>query len=226
MKKTITTLAANVNRLRCVCSRPGSIGPTLPDSFRQIPYPVRFLRMAAHPEVPVRHPLRPMDSIITLFFDTATTPANNNPLTAGWTQVTVGGTPVVGTNYNLAAGDMQGPAGSGTMLPDNWAAGQAGKFIIIGWSANLGSTWSTVSGELADTWNSIPGFNFANYYWFGVSAIGTATPTASPSPATQLWPLAGNTFVLEEVGPVVPEPGTMALTALGGASLLLFRSKK
>jgi hypothetical protein len=159
----------------------------------------------------------------TLLYDTATTPANNNPLTVGWTQVTIGGTPVIGTNYPTLAGDMQGPTGSGTMTPDNWAAGTAGNFIIVGWSANLGTTWSVVSAELAADWATL---NPAIPYFFGVTPMGSATPTSSPSPATQLFPIVGNTFALNEVTPPVPEPTTMALAALGGASLLLFRRKK
>jgi len=162
----------------------------------------------------------------TLLYDTAATPANNNPLTAGWSQVTVGGTAVIGTNA-LAAGDMEGPKGGGTMLPDNWAAGTAGSFIIVGWSANLGSSWSTVAGELADNWGNIAGYAANQNYWFGVTSMGTATPSSLPSGPTQLWPIVGNTFALNEVGPgVVPEPATMALAAIGGASLLLFRRKK
>ena len=158
----------------------------------------------------------------TLLFDTAGTPANNNPLTAGWNQMTIGGVPVIGTNFPGFVGDMVGPKAGGTMLPDNWAAGQAGSFIIVGWSANLGTTWSTVLGEFADDWGTI---GYDNYYWFGVSSIGTATPSALPSGPTQLWPIVGNTFTLYEVG-AIPEPATLALAAFGGASLLLFRRRK
>jgi hypothetical protein len=159
----------------------------------------------------------------TLLYDTAAVPANNNPLTAGWSQVTVGGTPVIGTNYNGIAGDMQGPKGTTTMLPDNWAAGQSGSFIIVGWSASLGTTWSQVSGELAANWASVTGA----YNWFGVSSIGTGTPTASPAAPYNTFGGTGapTALVLNEVG-TVPEPATMALAALGGASLLLFRRKK
>ena len=107
------------------------------------------------------------------------------------------------------------------MTVDNWAAGQAGKFIIVGWSANLGTTWSQVDADLAEGW--ILSDNTA--YFFGVSGINTATPTASPSPAAALWTINGGTFALDEVGPI-PEPSTLALTALGGASLLVFRRKK
>jgi len=162
----------------------------------------------------------------TLLFDTAGLPANNNPNTAGWTQAAIGGVPVIGTNLSGSFGDMTGPKGVSTMLPDNWAAGTAGNFIIVGWSANLGSTWSQVSAELAGGWSA---FNNNTYNWFGVSTIGNGTPTASPSPAYNLWAGAGapgNTFALSEVGSPVPEPATMALAALGGASLLLFRRKK
>jgi len=68
--------------------------------------------------------------------------------------------------------------------------------------------------------------------FFGVTSAGTgynpnnASPGATPfgtggslinSPNTQLY--------LLQVAPT-PEPGTMALAALGGASLLLFRRRK
>jgi hypothetical protein len=164
----------------------------------------------------------------TLLFDTATIPANNNPLTTGWTQMTIDGVPVIGTNSSTA-GDMMGPKGNGTMLPDNWAAGQSGSFIIVGWSADLGTTWFTVADELVADWDGIAGDTGNNLYWFGVSTIGNGTPTASPSPGYNLWAgpgAPGFTLVLNEVGVFIPEPGTLALTALGGASLLLFRRKK
>ena len=164
----------------------------------------------------------------TLLYTTGATPGNNNPLTAGWLQSTISGTPVIGTNFTGLAGDMQGPKGSGTMLLDNWAAGQAGSFIIVGWSANLGTSWSTVSNELNGAWANIGGYSAANNYFFGVSTIGNGTLTGSPSPAYNLWSgtgAPGGAFTLNLVGPV-PEPSTMALAALGGASLLLFRRRK
>jgi len=157
----------------------------------------------------------------TLLYDTAGTPASANPLAAGWSQVTSNGVGVTGTTA-LNAGDMEGQAGAGAMTVDNWAAGQAGKFIIVGWSANLGTTWSQVAPELGALW---AGLNPAGTYFFGVSPIDSATPTASPSPAAPLWTINGGTFALDEVVPT-PEPATMALAALGGASLLLFRRKK
>jgi hypothetical protein len=160
----------------------------------------------------------------TLLFDTAGTPANNNPLTLGWTQATTGGVPIIGTNYPTIAGDMWGPKGIQTMLVDNWAAGTAGSFIIVGWSASLG-TWAQVASDLATDWDNAPGNGY--YGWFGVSSIGTGTPTAIPAAPYGLFGgsgAPGNTFVLEEVP--TPEPATMTLAALGGASLLLFRRKK
>lgn len=167
----------------------------------------------------------------TLLYTTGVAPVNNSPTNAGWLQATIGAVPVIGTNYSGLAGDMQGPKGSSTMLLDNWAAGQAGSFIIVGWSANLGTTWATVSSELIANWSNISGYSAANNYFFGVSTIGTGTLTGSPSPAYNLWSGAGapgNAFTMSLVGPVapVPEPGTLALAALGGASLLLFRRRK
>ena len=70
--------------------------------------------------------------------------------------------------------------------------------------------------------------------FYGISATGNAEPGGG-TPALPVWHLFGTTasaqgtpvggFQLVEVS-TVPEPGTLALAALGGASLLLFRRKK
>jgi hypothetical protein len=60
----------------------------------------------------------------TVLYDTSSTPANNNPLNAAWSQVTTSSVPLIGQTA-LAVGDMQGPEATGTYLADNWAAGTA-----------------------------------------------------------------------------------------------------
>jgi hypothetical protein len=138
--------------------------------------------------------------------------------------MTMDGVPVIGTNLAGSYGDMEGPVGTLTMNPDNWAAGTSGSYIIVGWSATLGITWSTVSSELADDWDNVT--DPTKNYFFGVSTIGTGTPTASPSPADNLWNAGAPGFALALYEIPVPEPGTLALAAFGGASLLLFRRRK
>ena len=112
-------------------------------------------------------------------------------------------------------------------VANNWAAGTSENVILVGWSANLGTTWSTVLNELQN-WGAD---QIANAY-FGVSSVGTLTSgTANPgvivfgANAGQINNAAGSPEQLDLLG-TVPEPGTMALAAIGGASLLLFRRKK
>lgn len=100
--------------------------------------------------------------------------------------------------------------------------------MLVGWSANLGSTWSAAlvnNMEYGDwTGNAFLGESVVGYIegatlpafqgnnLFGTTAQTYGTPIQSLN--TPLYMLA------------IPEPGTMALAALGGASLLLSRRKK
>jgi hypothetical protein len=113
------------------------------------------------------------------------------------------------------------PTGTG------WGAGVTNSYVLVGWSANLGSSWATIENEIQTGWT-------ANGY-FGISSVGFGEAGGGPDslPAFSLFgsvPTAAGTpissgFDLNNVGPV-PEPCTMALAALGGASLLMFRRKK
>jgi hypothetical protein len=132
---------------------------------------------------------------------------------AGWTFQAYGTNTSAGGRFVSAASD----ALSQTSL--TFAGGNAATFSVIGWSANIGSTVAALQAYLLN-----PTF----YAFVGSSAVGSATPGISGStPAAGLFgasPLIPG-FTLGLVPPV-PEPGTMALAALGGASLLLFRRKK
>jgi len=110
-----------------------------------------------------------------------------------------------------------------------WAAGTTDSIVLVGWSADLGSTWGVVSNELATgTFGTV----LAGQEGFlGVSTTGyTATGSGNPGAAVfgavtaQGLPIVSvNTqlFLLP-----VPEPTTLALAGLGGLSLLLFRRQR
>jgi len=102
------------------------------------------------------------------------------------------------------------------------ASGAAQYFVVVGWSANIGSTLAALESWYANP--TVAG-------WVGESAAsGSITPAA---PGGSEVSVMGHSapgipgFTLGDVTPVPsPEPATMALAAIGGASLLLFRRKK
>jgi len=117
------------------------------------------------------------------------------------------------------------PNTDGSVSASGVGGGSAGFFTVIGWSGNIGSTVSSLQAYLLN-----PTFNA----WVGQSVVSGSlvAGTLGSTPAVGLWGattpnIQGFTLglVAGSVAPV-PEPGTMALAALGGASLLLFRRKK
>jgi hypothetical protein len=79
------------------------------------------------------------------------------------------------------------------------------------------------------------GNNGANAAYFGVSAFGSGVQAVASSVtgnqvigagAGEIYNPSSNPMMMNELGVTVPEPGTLALAALGGASMLLFRRKK
>jgi hypothetical protein len=109
--------------------------------------------------------------------------------------------------------------------------GTTNYIILVGWSANLGSTWATADAHLNNA-NYLSGLSTQAF--FGISNVGFINPVStSTSPGAALF----GTAVTTQGTPInslntqlyvipVPEPGTMALAALSGASLLLFRRRK
>jgi len=112
-------------------------------------------------------------------------------------------------------------------VPSNWNYGVTESYVIIGWSSSLGTLSQVLTEYKNNTWTSTG--------YFGYSAIGYGQAGGGPNslPAFSLWGTSANAsgtpigtgLTLYGVTSV-PEPGTMALAALGGASLLLFRRKK
>jgi len=158
----------------------------------------------------------------------ANTVTSVNPTSASWS---LG---MMATNY-LLAGGIRGAGGSAGSAVAGWAAPSGASYnstaatedyyILIGWSANLGSTWSQVEGELASGQWIAAG-------QFGVSGLGLGSAGGGPNSLTApnifgtgVNP-GGLTTGITLYSVTVPEPTTMALTALGGAAMLLIRRKK
>ncbi len=105
---------------------------------------------------------------------------------------------------------------------------------MVGWSANLGTSWNAVEAELENWANN----QLITIPYLGFSATGYITPlatTTSPgatvfgsAPTAQGLPIYSPNTLLYALDPLYPgpEPSTMALMGLGGLSLLLFRRRK
>jgi len=153
----------------------------------------------------------------------------NNPLNAAWS-----GAVLTGNNYSLLAGGIAGQGGAGGAPVAGWGVpganytdGTEKYYMIVGWSSNLGTTWATVSGNLASNWAT----PWVGNAFFGTSAIGFgyAGGGTFSLPAPSLFGVTtgmpgGLTSGFQLM--VVPEPTTIALAGLAGVSLLLFRRRK
>jgi len=128
--------------------------------------------------------------------------------------------------YNAANGQPGKIVAQSDVTAANWNVGVTNEFIIVGWTANLGTTWSGVSGALAAINASTPGS------WGFSAASFEASGPASPGTPSTLWsgalgPQTYGTPIATGVNLTpVPEPTTLALAGLGGLSLLLIRRRK
>ncbi len=111
------------------------------------------------------------------------------------------------------------------------ADGVTNSIVLVGWSANWGSSWSEVSADLAAY---AAGGSAPSGLFFGESTIGYLVPnyitpgaaifgSAADANGLPIYNPSSNPMELYAVP--VPEPGTMALVGLGGLSLLLFRRR-
>jgi hypothetical protein len=150
-------------------------------------------------------------------------------------------TAISGANYTVANGGVTGLGGAAGTTAANWGAptgasyatGSIDYYVIVGWSANLGSSWSTLASEIEGSgFGSISGVPF-----FGESAVAYNYSGGGPSalPPVSLWAtsaatgLAGSGFSTSQQALTLyamPEPTTIALAGLGGLSMLFLRRRK
>lgn len=138
-----------------------------------------------------------------------------NILTSGWTFAGIQGVNALG------AGRFGGGASASTTAGDPTVGSPPNQFLVVGWSAGLGNSWGSITSALGLGGSGLAAGNF-----IGVSATGSGVGSSLVaeilfSGATGIT----SPITLFSTNPV-PEPGTLALMALGSASLLLFRRKK
>jgi hypothetical protein len=132
---------------------------------------------------------------------------------------------------NAASAGRLVPIAGTTAAQVPWSPGTTDSIVLVGWSADLGSTWGVVSNELAHgTFGTVLA---GQQGFFGVSATGyTTTFDTSVNPGALLFgaATAQGLPIVSLNTPLyllpVPEPATMALAGLGGLSLLLFRRQR
>jgi hypothetical protein len=136
--------------------------------------------------------------------------------------------PVAGTGDNAKVPNGTWPGGIGAQ------GGTTNNIILVGWSSNLGTSWSEVSTRLENWWNNPPD----TYVYFGVSSTGYIVPNIAPAIGPMLFGTAATVnglpinspnmqlYLIPLEGLPIPEPGTLALFGLGGLTRLLFHRRK
>jgi hypothetical protein len=133
---------------------------------------------------------------------------------------------------NSASAGRLAVVNSNAGAPVPWAAGVTDSIVLVGWSADLGTTWGAVSNELATgSYKTVLagqqgffGLTTTGFIAAGASSVAGATVFASApvdGTGTPIQSLNTQLYLLP-----VPEPATMALVGLGGLSLMLFRRQR
>jgi len=161
-----------------------------------------------------------------LLYDTAPT-AQAAPSTlqtlAGWTD-----TGLEGENSATAGRAQVVPADSSSAVTMPFTTAES--WILVGWSANLGSTYSAAIA-LLNSPSQLAAVDAVAPAYFGTSSAGYLAPFPSGSNpgATLFGSSTGDIHSLDTpLNEVVatPEPTTIALGVMGGLSLLALRRKK
>lgn len=147
---------------------------------------------------------------------------------------------VTGVNAgSLTAGGIKGLGGAVGSTAANWAAPTSvpyssasgyDYYIVVGWSADMGTGWATLSSEMSN--GALPsggwfGETVVMYNYAGGGSVDLYAPNVfAPSSFTGL---SGSGY--DGSNPAltllpVPEPTTLALAGLGGVSMLFLRRRK
>jgi len=127
------------------------------------------------------------------------------------------------TNTAVAGRVAGSQNADGSSTVTGLSAGSAAQFVVIGWSANIGSTLAALEAYMAN-----PTVNG----WVGESAVSPSVTVGDgnniPTPTMLVASGADAGFLLGEVSGTspIPEPTTMALAGLGAGALMLFRRRK
>jgi hypothetical protein len=166
-----------------------------------------------------------LDSTSTTLASTANQIYGNALNAALWTDSAVTGASGAGLSAGKVLGSASAAAGNWAAAPSAAAFSAPDSYIIVGWSANYGSSWANIATAVA---NGTLGSLGAG--WFGDSAIGINVAGGNGASAINLW---GNQTATPGYGlsagfalTPTPEPATMVLAGLGGLSLLALRRKK
>jgi hypothetical protein len=129
-------------------------------------------------------------------------------------------------NSTASAGRVTAGNGAAGSAVAGMAVGTTYSTLVVGWSANLGTAWSDVLAKL-NNWDTA-GTGISGNAFFGMTSVGAATPAGTSAPGVGIFGAGSliNSPNTQLYFVPVPEPATMALAALGGASLLLFRRRK
>ena len=134
---------------------------------------------------------------------------------------------LMATNSNIAGRLTPVAPNTAAIVP--WGPGVTNSIVMLGWSANMGSTWGAVSNLLNHPESDLTiGSEFIGASATGYIAPGNANPGsilfANAPTATGLAISSPNTQLFLYVP--IPEPGTLALASLGGAVVLMLRRRK
>jgi len=108
-----------------------------------------------------------------------TAPTSLNPVADGFTAIALG--------TNTGIGRLSGNPDSNDTIVPGFGVGSTASFVIVGWSANLGTTWNQASANNAanTTSDGIP-------FYIGESAVATGVILGGgPTPAGTIF--GGNT---------------------------------